>query len=157
MLGFAYGQTPASMSTLPNAAYAAYASGGTTVVETYTVTSMTHAVSVGNEGSTMCPAMAGAYFEDHATCSTLRAAQFFGLAAGGGGGGGGSGSGSGSGGGGGGGGGDGGMGGGSGGDPAGPPPFGACNAGGGGSAPLWLACVAVLALRRRRARAGASE
>ncbi len=134
------GQTPSGTSTLPNASYAAYASGGATVVETYTVTSMTHAVAVGNEGSTMCPATSGAYFEDHATCSTLRAAQFFGLVAGTGGGGGGSG------------GGGGGTGGGSGSDPGGPHVCGGCTATGGASSPLWLVGAAVLALRRRRTR-----
>ena len=69
--------------------------GSQVVVETYTVNGMTHAVAVGAEGSTPCPATAGSYFENKGVCATLRAAKFFGIVGGGGGGGGGSGSGSG--------------------------------------------------------------
>jgi poly(hydroxyalkanoate) depolymerase family esterase len=66
----------------------AYKVGTTVVVESYTVQSMGHAVSVGAEGTTTCPGTAGAYFENKPLCSTLRAAKFFGLVPGGSGGGG---------------------------------------------------------------------
>lgn len=56
-----------------------YKSGAEVVVETYTVNGMSHAVSVGAEGSTPCPGSAGAYFENKPVCATLRAAKFFGL------------------------------------------------------------------------------
>jgi poly(hydroxyalkanoate) depolymerase family esterase len=71
----------------------AYKMGSTVVVETYSVQGMSHAVSVGAEGSTTCPGTTGAYFEGKAVCSTLRAARFFGLIPGSGGAGGGGGSG----------------------------------------------------------------
>ncbi|HEX5063700.1 MAG TPA: PHB depolymerase family esterase [Kofleriaceae bacterium] len=71
----------------------AYKMGATIVVESYTVNGMSHAVAVGNEGSTVCPATAGSYFEAKGICATLRAAKFFGLTGGGGGSGSGSGSG----------------------------------------------------------------
>jgi poly(hydroxyalkanoate) depolymerase family esterase len=67
----------------------AYKMGATVVVESYTVTGMAHAVAIGNEGTTMCPSTAGAYYESKGICSTLRAARFFGLTGSGGGGGGG--------------------------------------------------------------------
>jgi poly(hydroxyalkanoate) depolymerase family esterase len=72
----------------------AYKAGTTTVVETYTVQGMAHAVSVGAEGTTACPGTTAAYFEAKPVCSTLRAAAFFGVVPSGGGGGSGSGSGS---------------------------------------------------------------
>lgn len=65
----------------------AYKVGATVVVESYTVNGMTHAVSVGNEGTTTCPSTAGSYFEAKGVCATLRAARFFGLTGTGGGGG----------------------------------------------------------------------
>jgi poly(hydroxyalkanoate) depolymerase family esterase len=67
----------------------AFKMGSTTVVEYYAVQGMSHAVAIGNEGTTMCPSTAAAYYESKGVCSTLRAAQFFGLTGGGGGGGGG--------------------------------------------------------------------
>jgi len=63
----------------------AFKMGATIVVESYTVNGMSHAVAVGNEGATVCPAMAASYFEAKGICSTLRAAKFFGLTGGGGG------------------------------------------------------------------------
>ena len=74
-----------------------YDVSGRAVVELYSVSGMTHAVSVGDEGTAMCPATAGAYFEDHHLCATVRAAEFFGLLGSGSGSGSGSGGGSGSG------------------------------------------------------------
>ena len=58
----------------------AYKVGSQVVVEAYTVQGMSHAVAVGAEGTTTCPAKAAAYFESKGICSTLRAAKFFGLA-----------------------------------------------------------------------------
>lgn len=62
----------------------AYKVGGNTVVETYSVTGLAHAVAIGNEGSTTCPSTAGSYFTDKGICATARAAKFFGLTGGGG-------------------------------------------------------------------------
>ncbi len=45
-------------------------------VELYTVSGMSHAVAIGGAG---CPAMAAQYFVDYGICSTLVAAEFFGL------------------------------------------------------------------------------
>src|SRR5439155_407367 len=58
---------------------AAYTQGTTIVVETYTVSGMSHATAVGAEGMVACPATTGAYFEDHHICATLRAAKFLGV------------------------------------------------------------------------------
>ena len=118
----------------------AYQQGGATVVELYKITGMGHGVAIGTDPEGACTATSGAYFLDVSICSTLRAAQFFGLTDGGGNGGGGSGSGSG-GGGGGGGGGDGG------GDDAGAGSAGGCSTAGGAG---WLVALAALALIRRR-------
>jgi len=63
----------------------AYKQGTNIVVEAYTVTGMSHAVSIGNEGTTTCPATAGSYYEAKGVCATLRAARFFGLTGSGGG------------------------------------------------------------------------
>lgn len=73
----------------------AYKVGSQVVVEAYTVNGMAHAVAIGAEGATSCPATAAPYFENKGVCATLRAAKFFGIvpSTGGGGGGGGSGSG----------------------------------------------------------------
>jgi poly(hydroxyalkanoate) depolymerase family esterase len=67
----------------------AFKMGTTTVIESYSVTGMAHAVAIGNEGTTMCPSTAASYYESKGICSTLRAARFFGLTGSGGGGGGG--------------------------------------------------------------------
>jgi len=56
-----------------------YKQGSQVVVELYTVQGMSHAVAVGAEGTTTCPASTAAYFEAKGICSTLRAAKFFGL------------------------------------------------------------------------------
>ena len=92
--------TPDAMETIGPATKAQYKNGaGKVVVETYTIAGMGHGVAIGNEGSAMCPTAAGAYFLDVKVCSTVRAAEFFGLTGAGPGPGSGSGSGSGSGGG----------------------------------------------------------
>ncbi len=74
-------QTADETETLANSAGTrnAYKVNGQIVVETYTISGMSHAVVVGTDGSTTCPGTAGSYFEDHKICSTIRAATFFGL------------------------------------------------------------------------------
>jgi feruloyl esterase len=52
---------------------------GDDAVETYLVSGMDHAVALGTDGSIACPGTTGLYFEDHGVCSTVRAAQFFGI------------------------------------------------------------------------------
>ncbi|MDB4964191.1 MAG: fibronectin type domain protein [Myxococcales bacterium] len=127
--------------TIGSAVRTTYASGGSVVVESYRIAGMGHAIVVGTDPLGACSGTTGSYFVDKGVCSTLRAAQFFGLTSGGDGDGSGSGSGSGSGEGGGGDGGDHGA--------------GAVDGGSGCSAgpePTWLAMLALLGLRRRRAR-----
>jgi poly(hydroxyalkanoate) depolymerase family esterase len=58
--------------------------GGVVVVETYTVAGMGHAVCVGPDDPEHGCGSVGAYYEDRGTCSTWRAAKFFGLTGGGG-------------------------------------------------------------------------
>jgi poly(hydroxyalkanoate) depolymerase family esterase len=88
-------QTADENETLANSAgtRAAYKVAGQIVVETYTISGMSHAVVVGTDGAVACPGTAGSYFEDHKVCSTIRAAKFFGVVPGGSGSGSGSGSG----------------------------------------------------------------
>ena len=62
----------------------AFKVGANIMVESYTVSGMSHAVAVGNEGMTTCPSTAASYFESKGICATLRSAKFFGLAPGGG-------------------------------------------------------------------------
>ena len=117
--------TPDSTDTISTATRTRYASGA---VELYLVSGMGHAIATGADDLGTCPAGAGAYFADEAICSTLRAADFFGLDVG---------SGAGSNGGGGGGGGE--------------PPGGESKSDGGcnvGGTPGWA--LALLLLRRRR-------
>jgi poly(hydroxyalkanoate) depolymerase family esterase len=108
---------------------------GKPVVELYMVNGMGHAIAIGADPMGICPATSAAFFSDQKICSTLRAAQFFGLFGGDDPGGGGSGSGDGS-----------GDGAGDGDDPA--DPSGGCNAGNQGVAAL--AAIALIALWRRR-------
>ncbi|HTR49563.1 MAG TPA: PHB depolymerase family esterase [Kofleriaceae bacterium] len=93
-------QTADSTDMVGSAAtHAEYKAGSVVAVETYTVSGMDHAVAIGSDSgeSEACPGTDGQYFEDHGICSTLRAAQFFGLIGGGSGSGSGSGSGNGNG------------------------------------------------------------
>ena len=53
-----------------------YEAGGKTVVELTKISGMAHGVAVGGAN---CPAKAGAFFLDVGVCSTVLAAQFFGL------------------------------------------------------------------------------
>ena len=48
-------------------------------VELYSVANMGHGIAIGDDGTGMCPARAGAFFNDVKLCSTLHAAAFFGL------------------------------------------------------------------------------
>jgi poly(hydroxyalkanoate) depolymerase family esterase len=106
-------------------------SGDKVAVEVYMVNGMGHAIATGADAMGACPATTGAFFSDQKICSTLRAADFFGLLGGSGnpdGDGGGS-----------------GDGGGGGGDDDGMHGGGGCNVGGAG----WLAIAALFGLRRR--------
>jgi uncharacterized protein (TIGR03382 family) len=116
-----------------NTNHTQYMLAGKAVVDLYMVTGMGHAIAIGADPAGMCPSTSGAFFSDQKICSTLRAAQFFGLLGGNDPGGGGSGSGSGS----------------DGGDDSGDgAPGGGCNAGNHGVAAL--AAIALIALWRRR-------
>ncbi|HEX4452560.1 MAG TPA: PHB depolymerase family esterase [Kofleriaceae bacterium] len=68
--------TATSQSMVGSAALTVY---GNDAVETYLVSGMDHAVAIGTDGSIACPGSATLYFEDHGVCSTVRAAQFFGI------------------------------------------------------------------------------
>lgn len=68
--------SPESTDTISTATRTRYASGA---VELYLVTGMGHAIATGADDLGPCPAGTGAYFADESICSTLRAAQFFGL------------------------------------------------------------------------------
>jgi poly(hydroxyalkanoate) depolymerase family esterase len=72
-------QTAGATMTISTASYTSYASGD---VELYLINGMGHAIAVGDDPLGACPATTGAYFTDEKICSTLRAAAFFGLAAG---------------------------------------------------------------------------
>lgn len=132
-------QTPSATATISSATRTQYTAGsGEVVVEEYVVGGMGHDIATGMDALGACPATSGAYFADENICSTLRAAQFFGLLGSGGGsdgsgGDGGSGS-------------DGGSG------NAEQGGMGGCNSGGGGrdTSCIALAGIAVLATRRRR-------
>jgi feruloyl esterase len=53
-----------------------YTAGSTVAVELYMVSGMGHGIAIGGDN---CPATSGAFFVDAKICSTLRAAEFFGL------------------------------------------------------------------------------
>jgi poly(hydroxyalkanoate) depolymerase family esterase len=62
-----------------NTQHTQYKSGDQALVELYLVNGMGHAVAIGADSLGACPATSGAFFSDQKICSTLRAAQFFGL------------------------------------------------------------------------------
>jgi poly(hydroxyalkanoate) depolymerase family esterase len=70
-------QTPTATDTIGAATRTRYGSA----VELYMVTGMGHAIATGDDPLGPCPAGSGAYFSDVHLCSTLRAADFFGLTA----------------------------------------------------------------------------
>ncbi len=72
-------QTASSTETISTATRTQYSSGTTVVVEEYLVSGMGHAVAVGSDPMGTCPGSTGSYFSDEQICSTLRAADFFGL------------------------------------------------------------------------------
>jgi len=73
-------QTADSTEMIGSNSHSTYLAGNTVAVDVYTVSGMDHAVALGTDALGTCPGTAGAqYFEDHSICSTLRAAQFFGL------------------------------------------------------------------------------
>lgn len=129
-------QTADATETIGMATRTSYQKAGATVVEMYKIAGMGHGVAVGADPEGACTATTAAFFLDVKVCSTLRAAQFFGLV-------GGTGSGSGSGG-------SGGDGGGGGDDDANTSGNGGCAATGGAGLVIALAA---LGLRRRRVHA----
>ncbi len=75
-------QTPSATAAISGSTRTQYSAGGQVVVEAYAVSGMGHDVATGMDALGACPAGTGAYFADEHICSTLRAAQFFGLLAG---------------------------------------------------------------------------
>ncbi len=150
--------TPTASGSAGSASWTDYGTGSVPTVETFLVSGMDHAVSLGTDGSIACPGTATTYFEDHGVCSTVHAAQFFGIvpagsgstSGGGGGGGGGGGTGGGGTGGGGGGGGAGGDGSGSDGTML---DAGGCDVGSGSNGACAMLAVVGLVLGWRRRRA----
>ncbi len=75
-------QTATRTDMISTATRTQYAASGTTAVELYTVSGMGHAIAIGMDADGTCPATSGAFFSDEKICSTLRAAEFFGLTGG---------------------------------------------------------------------------
>jgi len=72
--------TPTATGMIGSAAAVTdYGTGALPTVETLLVAGMDHAVALGTDGSVACPGTTALYFEDHGVCSTIHAAQFFGL------------------------------------------------------------------------------
>ena len=76
-------QTADSTEMIGSNSHSTYLAGSTIAVDSYTVSGMDHAVALGTDSIGACPGSTAPYFEDHAICSTLRAAQFFGVIPGG--------------------------------------------------------------------------
>ncbi len=72
-------QTADATETISNATRTQYKAGSQVAVELYLVNGMGHAIATGADDMGACPATTGAFFSDQKICSTLRAAQFFGL------------------------------------------------------------------------------
>ncbi|HEY3803165.1 MAG TPA: PHB depolymerase family esterase [Kofleriaceae bacterium] len=72
-------QTADVTEMVGSASHTQYLAGSTVAVDAYSIPGMDHAVSVGADSLGTCPGSTAQYFEDHAICSTLRAAQFFGV------------------------------------------------------------------------------
>lgn len=72
-------QTADLTETIGAATHTTFTAGGGVVVESYQIAGMGHAIVTGADPLGACPAMTGAFFTDKGICSTLRAAQFFGL------------------------------------------------------------------------------
>jgi poly(hydroxyalkanoate) depolymerase family esterase len=78
-------QTADATETIGSVTRSEYHAGSTTVVETFLVSGMGHAVAIGAHDPQHPCGQAGTYFVDEGMCSTYRAATFFGLIGGGGG------------------------------------------------------------------------
>src|SRR5690606_35215241 len=65
--------------TISKATRTQFMAGSRLAVELYVVDGMGHAIAIGADEMGACPAMLGAFFADQSICSTLRAADFFGL------------------------------------------------------------------------------
>lgn len=76
---FATDQTADEMATIAGHERTRYKAGGTTVVESWRVASMGHAVSMGGDPEHACPPTGGSYIENRGMCAAWRAAVFFGL------------------------------------------------------------------------------
>jgi poly(hydroxyalkanoate) depolymerase family esterase len=72
-------QTADATDMISNTTRTQHTSNGKVVVELNLVSGMGHAIAFGSDPLGTCPASAGSYFSDQQICSTLRAAQFFGL------------------------------------------------------------------------------
>lgn len=72
-------QTASATDTISKATRTQYRAGSQLAVELYIVDGMGHAIATGADELGDCPATSGAFFSDQAICSTLRAAQFFGV------------------------------------------------------------------------------
>lgn len=71
--------TASATDTISKATRTQYRAGSQLAVELYLVDGMGHAIATGTDDLGECPATSGAFFSDQKICSTLRAAQFFGL------------------------------------------------------------------------------
>lgn len=76
-------QTADETATIAGHQRTRYKVGGTTVVESWRIASMGHAVAMGNDPERACPPSGGTYIESRNLCAVYRAAQFFGLTGGG--------------------------------------------------------------------------
>ncbi len=72
-------QTVDEMATVAGHERARHKVGGVTVVESWRVASMGHAVSMGADPEHACPPTGGTYIENRGMCAAWRAAAFFGL------------------------------------------------------------------------------
>ncbi|HSD86487.1 MAG TPA: hypothetical protein VLB44_03195, partial [Kofleriaceae bacterium] len=72
-------ETADATEMISNSTRTQYMAGSKVAVELYLVSGMGHAIATGSDPMGECPATSGAFFADQKICSTLRAAQFFGL------------------------------------------------------------------------------
>ncbi|MBZ0238677.1 MAG: PHB depolymerase family esterase, partial [Deltaproteobacteria bacterium] len=72
-------QAADEMATVAGHERARHKVGGATVVESWRVASMGHAVSMGADPEHACPPTGGTYIENRGMCAAWRAAVFFGL------------------------------------------------------------------------------
>ena len=72
-------QTADATDSIGKAMRTQYRAGSQLAVELYVVGGMGHAIAIGADDMGACPATLGAFFSDQQICSTLRAADFFGL------------------------------------------------------------------------------